>query len=82
MSKENDGRYPYTYACDYIRRLGECDSNGVRISRSEASQIREGIAKAIGMDDAELARKLADFSNENEVEISKRNMQKLMMALG
>lgn len=81
MSKENDSRYPYTYACDYIRGLGDCDSSGVRISRSEASQIREGIAKAIGMDDADLARKLADYAQENEHELAEKAMQKLAAAL-
>jgi hypothetical protein len=37
------------------------DSEGITFSRSEASQIRAFIAKAIGMDDFELACKIADY---------------------
>jgi hypothetical protein len=55
-----DSRYPYTYACDMIRRLGPVASDGVVLSRADASKIREGIAKALGMDDRALACKLAD----------------------
>ena len=55
-----DSRYPYTYACDYIRALGPVSSSGVVLSRSNASQIRSGIAEVLGIDDEELAKKLAD----------------------
>ena len=55
-----DHRYPYTYAADFIRTYGPVSSKGVVLSRSAASQIREAIAKTIGMDDEELAAKLAD----------------------
>ena len=57
-------RYPYTEACDAMRELTEWksgDSEGITFSRSEASQIRAFIAKAIGMDDFELACKIADY---------------------
>lgn len=53
-------RHPYTYACDFIRSLGPFGENGTVLSRSEASRIRQGIAKAIGMDDEELAIKLSE----------------------
>lgn len=82
MNLKNNSRYPYTLACDYIRQLGDCDSSGVRISRSEASRIRQGIAKAIGMDDEELAKKLADYAEANEEEVSKAYMHKLFVGLG
>jgi hypothetical protein len=55
-----DSRYPYTYACDFIRRAGPANYSGVVLSRSNASQIRMVISEAIGMDDHELACKLAD----------------------
>lgn len=61
-----DSRYPYTYSCDFIRSLGPVSSGGVVLSRSDASQIRQGIADALGIDDDELARKLADAQLKNE----------------
>jgi hypothetical protein len=43
-----DSRYPYTHSCDFIRGLGPVGSGGVVLSRSDASQIRQGIAGALG----------------------------------
>jgi hypothetical protein len=79
-----DSRYPYTYACDYIRVLGPVDRSGVVLSRADASQIRSGIAKALGIDDEELAKKLADaqLKNDNDPAISERHAQRLIAALG
>lgn len=56
-------RYPYTIACDALREIPE-RVNGISpaISRSDASRIRSFIAEAIGMDDHELARKIADHA--------------------
>lgn len=56
----NDSRYPYTYACDYIRELAGYSNGSIEFSRLDASKIRQGIADAIGMDDDKLARKLAE----------------------
>lgn len=67
----DDTRYPYTYAADFVRSLAGYGDQGAKLSRSDASQIRSGIALAIGMDDAELARKLADHYKANEDEITK-----------
>jgi hypothetical protein len=64
-----DTCYPNTYACDYIRSLAGYDKGSTKISRSDASAIRQGIARAIGMEDDELARKLADYAKKNEDEI-------------
>lgn len=69
----SDTRYPYTYACDYVRSLAGFGEGGVKISRSDASTIREGIALALGIDDAEIARKLADYYKRNEPEIDARS---------
>lgn len=44
-------RHPYTHSCDFIRSAPD----GRPISRSDASQIREAIAEALGMTDEELA---------------------------
>lgn len=53
-------RHPYTHSADFIRALGPVSSQGVVLSRSDAAQIREGIAAAIGMSDEELAIKLSE----------------------
>lgn len=72
-----DGRYPYTYACDYIRSFGGYSENGMKLSRSDASRIRTAIAVAIGMDDRVLAEKLAnvELANTNE------DIEKIALAL-
>lgn len=60
-------RYPYTEACDALRAQTEFKHGlGVTFSRSEASQVRSFIAMAIGMDDHELARKIADYARNLE----------------
>ena len=75
MSKtihENDARYPYTHACDFIRCLAGYERDGTKISRSDASQIRSGIAEALGMNDVEIAQKLADYYKANEEKICQK----------
>ena len=79
-TEARDGRYPYTYACDYLRSLAGYGEHGTKLSRSDASQIRSGIAAAIGMDDDELARKLADYYKANEDEISEKSAQAFIQA--
>lgn len=59
--KANDSRYPYTYACDYLRGIaGSHENGGMKLSRSDASQIRSAIAKVAGIDDEVLACQLAE----------------------
>lgn len=66
METNEDSRYPYTYAADYVRSLaGYGEDGSTKLNRSDASRIRSEIAAAIGMEDAELARKLADRYNAN-----------------
>lgn len=65
---QSDSRYPYTYAADYVRGLAGYNAGGTVLSRSDACQIRQGFAKALGMDDAELAQKLADYYRSHEVQ--------------
>ena len=76
-----DGRYPYTYAADYLRDFGGCGPGGLKLCRADASQIRQAVAKAIGMPDAELACKLADFYKANEDELSTAAAEKLIAAI-
>lgn len=64
----SDTRFPYTYACDAIRGVTERDENGgVKLSRSEASQIMALIAKALGHENHEfIATAIAcEFTNMN-----------------
>lgn len=56
-----DPRYPYTYACDYIREIvGMGDDGSTKISRADASQIRVVLADIAGLDDEEMAKRIAD----------------------
>lgn len=77
---KNDTRYPYTYAADFVRGLAGYGEGGTKLSRSDASQIRQGIASALGMDDAELARKLADHYKANEAAIAENSAKAFMAA--
>jgi len=70
VDKENDGRYPYTYSADLIRMIVGYDEHGTILSRSDASNLKSKIAEIIGMDERELACKLADYFLENEEDIS------------
>jgi len=49
-----------------MRSLAGYGENGSKLSRSDASRIRGGIALALGMDDDELACRLADYYNANK----------------
>lgn len=73
-----DPRFPYTYASDLIRSVPDMGKDGCKLSRSEASRIRQTIAEAIGMDDDLLARKLADYYKDNEETIESAGVQKFM----
>ena len=70
-SKEHS-RYPYTYACEYLRvKIQSSSYDGKLISRSEASAARKTIADAMGLDDRSVAEALADkFIEENEIDFS------------
>lgn len=60
-------RYPYTEAYDALRALTEWkDGKGITFSRSEAAQVVLFISKSIGMDEKELAEKIADHQRALE----------------
>jgi hypothetical protein len=85
MTKTTDSRYPYTYSCDLIRRAGPIRAGeGVILSRSDASQIMQLIASAIGMDERELACKLADvqIEHENNPNAVQKDVDRLIQSLG
>ncbi|MCB4358462.1 hypothetical protein [Quatrionicoccus australiensis] len=79
---ENDGRYPYTYAADYVRGLAGYTEGGTKLSRSDASQVRQGIAKAIGVDDKELAEKLARYYLNNQDVLGDESAKQLAKVFG
>ena len=72
---------PYTHAADFIRALGPVSSNGVVLSRSDAAQIREGIAAAIGMTDEALAIKLSEAEQAKTSADIDAQVQRLMNAI-
>jgi hypothetical protein len=74
-------RHPYTYACDFIRGLGPVGAGGVVLSRADASQIRQGIAAAIGMDDEELAMKLSIAEQSKTEEQREEQVTRLINCL-
>lgn len=77
----SNGRHPYTNSCDYIRSLAGYGQSGTILSRSEASQIRRGIASAIDIDDEALATLLSDAFTKNETEIAAMQAAEISMAI-
>lgn len=75
-------RSHYTNSADYIRGLGPCSKEGVVLSRSDASQIRQGISKAIGMDDEKLSMILSDALENKSPEEIEKDMKKLIATIG
>lgn len=59
MNKDSP-RYPYTFACDYLRmKVGDDYVKGLP-SRAAMSHARSVIANVLGIEDKELAERLAD----------------------
>ncbi len=71
---ECDSRYPYTYSCDLLRVLAGFGDAGERLSRSDASQLRGRISEALGMEDEEIAKRLADYYKANEKELTEKSV--------
>jgi hypothetical protein len=77
--KKNSSRYPYTYACDFIRGMGGYDNKGIKMCRGDASIMIGKIGNILGMEEGELAKKLANYYIENEDAIAEEQ-SKLFMA--
>ena len=77
----NDSRFPYTYAADFIRQFGPVSSEGVVLSRSNASQIRQAIANALGIDDEKLASQLANAYLNQDPEFENKQAKRLWQAM-
>jgi len=76
--KEDDGRYPYTYAADLVRSWAGYDKGGMKLSRSDASKIRHKIADILDIDDEKLANKLADYRLANQELIDSESMKEFL----
>jgi|SRR5471030_970695 len=67
MSDNN--RY-ITLAYDYVRSLTALPYGGAMLDRGDAGQIVKGIARAIGMDAAEMTRKLAEYHDKHAGDVA------------
>jgi hypothetical protein len=77
----SDSRYPYTYACDYIRGLASRSGMSTKIDRCDASKIISGVALVVGLSHEDLAIKLADYYKAHERELEEASMKEFMQAL-
>lgn len=75
-------RYPYTYASDLLRMIPDLGPEGCKLSRSEASSIRQKISEILGLDDEEVAKKLADYYQEHEEELSQASADRFLKVVG
>jgi hypothetical protein len=80
-SMAEDTRYPYTYACDFIRAIAGYNKGGTKLSRADASQIRTEIAKVLRIPDEKVARKLADYYLAHKEEITEKSARELVSML-
>ena len=76
-----DSRYPYTYAADYIRSLAGYNKDGTKLSRGDASHIRQQISIILNMDDNALACKLADYYKMHEDSITEESVKQFTTIL-
>lgn len=76
-----DTRYPYTHACDYIRMIAGYNTHGTKISRSDASNIRQEMSKILGIDDEEMANRLADYYLENKDKLAEQSAKDFQLAI-
>ena len=88
MSQDNqppymDGRYPHTYADDYIRGIAGYNQDGTKLSRSDAAHIIEAICEVAGQSTEEVYRALADRElAKTDEEIEKQAHDGLPAMLG
>jgi hypothetical protein len=76
--RRSSPRYPYTYAADVIRmvgpherveREGDPPMRTPKLSRSDASELQEGLAPVLRVERHELAEMLADYYLAHETEL-------------
>ena len=76
-----DTRYPYTYACDFIRSLAGYGPGGTKLSRADASKIRSSFSSILKLPDEEVAKKLADYYLAHKEEIAEEDAKALVAIL-
>lgn len=72
-------RHPYTHAADFVRLLGPSGREGIILSRSDASEIYRGIAKAIGMPEDEMANKLSLAEQDKGTDVREKEIAKILI---
>lgn len=75
-------RHPWTNADDFIRSLGPVGPSGVVLSRSDATQLIQGMARAIGWSAEELAIKLSEAQQGKSESDYAQEAERLVRALG
>lgn len=78
-----DSRYPYTYAADYIRGIAGYNENGTKLSRSDASQIRQVFSDilefyGVGINDYMFACMLADRELQKEEWVNQKQAEEFL----
>ena len=74
----DDPRYPYTYAADLIRMTAGYNKDDTKITRLDASLIRQLISKVMGLNDWDVADQLATYYLDNQDEISDKAVREFM----
>ena len=69
-------QYPHTYAADLVRMHGPNEGVGLQLSRSDASQLNEMYAKALGISKARLSELLADYYLTHEDELVAKSVER------
>ena len=78
---EQDSRHPYTYAADFVRSIAGYGESGTKLSRSDASAIRSKLCEILGLDDATVAKSLADYYLANKSEIEESGSRQMLNAI-
>ena len=73
-----DTRYPYTHACDLIRMIAGYGKEGTKLSRSDASRIRNLFATVTSMNDDKLAELLADHYLANREGLESEALREIL----
>ena len=73
-------RHPYTYSADFVRSLGPVNKSGVVLSRADASQIVQGIAKVLGMTHEDLSSMLSLAEQNKSDEDIQNQVERIMRA--
>jgi len=77
----NDGRYPHTYADDYIRGIAGYNQDGTKLSRSDAGKIIKAICEASGQDYDQVCCALADCELDKTEEDHERQAQEFLASV-